>query len=68
MDIEEFSIPLGLVEWELNAFSLVYLRPCLTFTASQPGSTDLVVTATATSASGQALPVEVAPARVVVRE
>ena len=36
VDIEEFSIPLGLVEWELNAFSLVYLRPCLTFTASQP--------------------------------
>ncbi len=39
IDIEEFSIPLGQVEWELNAFSLIYLRPCLTFNASQPGQT-----------------------------
>jgi hypothetical protein len=43
------------------------LLAAIAFMAGAPGSTDLTVSAVATSASGQSVPLEVAPVRVTVR-
>ena len=35
IDVEGYSIPLGAIKWDLNAWSLLVLRPCIKFSAIQ---------------------------------